>query len=176
MEDEIPSTKHLALKPKEIEPIDKISRPGDGQALSVELIHLQNRLAEEKAARRKKKGGAFPVPHAGPALPPVFKPKEIVPVNQPARPGDEEAIRVEKILLENRIAEEEFDGKRFKNRKRRKSRRNRDFILWVGSFDLAVLGAAVLMRGDEALIMGVSIITLVTVMVAWVMFFVMDDY
>jgi len=176
MEDEIPSTKHLVLKPKEIVPVDGPARPGDGQALSVQLIHHQNRLAEEKAAHRRKEGAAFPEHESGPALPPIFKPKEIDPVDAPSRPGDEEAIRVQELLLQNRIAEEQSDWKRFEARKKRRSKRTRDFLLWVGSFDLAVLAYIAVMRDEVSTIFGLSVIALLTSMVAWIMFFVMDDY
>ena len=49
MADEKPSTKHLVLKPKEIIPTDRLSRTGDGTAISVQLIHEQNRIAEERS-------------------------------------------------------------------------------------------------------------------------------
>ncbi len=176
MEDEIPSTKHLVLKPKEIVPVDGPARPGDGKALSVQLIHHQNQLAEEKAAHRRKEGIAFPEHGPGPDLPPVFKPKEIDPVDPPPSPGDEEAIRVQELLLQNRIAEEQHDWKRFKDRKKRRSKRTRDFVLWVGSFDLAIVGVMAVMRDQVSLIFGLSTITLVTTMTGWILFFVMDDY
>jgi hypothetical protein len=176
MDDEKPSTKHLVLAPKEIVPIDKLSRPGDGTVLSVQLIHLQNRLAEEKAAQRKRDGTPFPVPEPEPALPPVFKPKEIAPIDPPSHPGDGEAIRVPELLLQNRIAEERSTWGRIKNWRRRKSRRLRDFLLSVGTLDLATI---ILMRMESnpfTFVYGIAFITLVTSMSAWMMFVVMDDY
>ena len=55
MDDEKPDTRHLVLKPKEVVPTDPPSRPGDGTAISVQLIHRQNRLAEEKRSRRRRR-------------------------------------------------------------------------------------------------------------------------
>src|SRR5271163_844774 len=104
MNDEKPSTKHLVLKPKEIVPLDSVARPGDGNAISVQLIHKQNELAEQKAAARKKTQAPFPLALGGNESPlsPAFRPKEIVPTDQPTHTGDEEAIRVPDILLQNR--------------------------------------------------------------------------
>ena len=177
MEDEKPSTKHLVLKPKEITPIDKLSRPGDGTTISVQLIHEQNRIAEEKWAIRNKTGAPFPLPaEPEPALHPAFKPKEIETVNPMAHPDDEEAIHVSEILLENRIAEERSGWGRIKFWRRRKSKRTRDFLVGVGAVDLAI-GVMVFMQHDPVtLIYGISGITLVTSTTAWIMFFVMDDY
>lgn len=176
MDDEIPSTKHLVLKPREVEPIDRLSRPGDGTAISVQLIHEQNRIAEEKAVHRKREGTAFPVPPAEPELPRGFKAKEIDPVNAPAHPGDSEAIRVPEILLQNRIAEERSGWGRITNWRKRKSRRIRDFLLILGFLDLPVI---VLMRSQPNTIMfvyGIAFVTMVTSISAWMLFFVLDDY
>jgi hypothetical protein len=179
MDDERPSTKHLLLKPKEIMPTDSVARPGDGQAISVQLIHRENQLAEERAAERRRTQAPFQVsPDAGaPPLPPVFKPKEIVPLDPPAPANDEEAIKVPDILLENRIAEEESGWGRIFHRKRKRiSRRTRDFLIVVGSADLAVYA---FVRGSfnaVSFVYGIAAVTLLTSTVAWVMFAVMDDY
>lgn len=177
MEDETPSTKHLRLKPKEVQLTDPPARPGDGNAMSVELIHHQNRVAEEKAALRRKTGAPFfePKPEEAP-LHPAFKPKEIEKVNTVAHPEDEEAIHVGEILLENRIAEEQSGWARLKVWKRRKSKRTRDFIVVVGSIDLVVAFVMYLTRDVITLVYGISAITLVTSFIGWMMFFVMDDY
>lgn len=178
MDDEKPPTKHLVLKPKEIIPIDKLARPGDGSAISVQLIHRQNQLAEERASRRRlgerQDPGAAP---DGPPLSPVFKPKDIVPTDAPAHPGDEEAINVPGILLENRLAEEESGWGRIRHRRRKLvSRRTRDFILGVGSADAAILVIIGFAHNVVSLIYGISAIALITSTSAWIMFFVMDDY
>jgi len=177
MEDEKPSTKHLVLKPKEIVPMDGPSRPGDGTAFSVQLIHEQNRLAEEKAKARRRTNAPMPVPEAQePELSPVFKMKTIDTVNPVARPDDEEAIHVAEILLENRIIEEQRGWKRIKFWKRRSSRRLRDFLIGVGSIDLAVAGFMYWQQNPITAMFGIGAITLVTSISAWMMFFVMDDY
>lgn len=177
MDDEKPSTKHLVLKPKEIVPTDKLARPGDGTAISVQLIHEQNRVAEEKWAIRRKTQAPFPTPALPEAaLHPAFKHREIDTVNPMARPDDEEAIHVSEILLENRIAEERSGWGRIKFWKRRKSRRTRDFILMVGSVDLAIAAVAYMQHDPITLVYGIAGVTLITSTAAWIMFFVMDDY
>lgn len=175
--DETPSTKHLVLKPKEVIPTDRLSRPGDGTALSVQLIHAQNRAAEEKHLIRKRSNMPFVLPEGSePALSPAFKPKTIDTVNPIARPDDAEAIHVPEMLLENRIMDERSGWKRLRFWRRRKSKRTRDFILIVGSIDFAIVLSMRLMPSDVMLIYGISGITLATTMIGWVMFFVMDDY
>jgi hypothetical protein len=178
MEDEKPSTKHLVLKPREVTPTDRVSRPGDGTEISVQLIHRQNQLAEERAARGTR--GPFPDPEpaggSAPPLSPVFKPKEIVAVNQPARAGDEEAIAVPDILLENRIAEEESGWGRVKHRKKKFSRRTRDFLVGVGTVDAAIILFMHWSLNPVSFIFGLSAVTLLTSWAAWIMFVVMDDY
>ena len=179
MDDEKPSTKHLVLKPKEIVPTDNVSRPGDGQAISVQLIHRENVLAEQRAAERRRGNVPFPAPEGAeaPPLSPIFKPKEIVPLDPPAPADDEEAIKVPDILLENRIAEVESGWGRIFHRKRKRiSRRTRDFLIVVGSADLAVCA---FVRGSfnaVSFIYGIAAVTLLTSSVAWIMFAVMDDY
>jgi hypothetical protein len=177
MDDEKPDTRHLVLKPKVIELTEERSRPGDGTAVSVQLIHRQNALAEEKAAKEKRRGRSQP-PEAEPAqaLSPVFKPREIVPTDPPAMPGDEASISVPDILLENQIAEHQSGWWRVKGRKRRKSRRNRDFLLLVGGLDLAIAVLMRVMSNTMSTIYGIAGITLITSTFAWIMFVVNDDY
>jgi hypothetical protein len=178
MEDEKPSTKRLALRPKVIIPTDTVARPGDGTAISVQLMHEQNRVGDQKAAERRKKGDPFlPASEASePALAPVFKPKDISPMDQPSYPGDEEAVHVHDILLENRIAEDLSGWGRLKSWTKRKSRRDRDFIVGVGGMDLAIIIMMRVMPGETTLVFGLSAITLFTTMAAWIMYMVMDDY
>jgi hypothetical protein len=179
MEFEKPDTSHLKLKPKEIVPTEERALPGDGSALSVQLIHRQNQIAEEKAARRRKKGlppepPSLPAP--GQALSPVFKPKEITPLDPPAASDDEDVISVPGILLENRVAEERSGWGRIKNWRKRKSRRLRDFVILVGGVDLAIAIIMKTMPGTVTMVYGIAGITLVTTMSGWIMFVVMDDY
>ena len=176
MDDEKPNTSHLVLKPKVIIPTDAPSRPGDGTAISAQLIHSQNKAAEEWSRSRRKKGAPLPLAPAEPALAPIFKPKELSPLDPPSKPGDEEAIRVADILLQNRIAEERSGWGRIKRWSKRKSRRGRDFIILVGGFDLGIVLLMRLMPSGVTLIYGTAAITLVTSMFGWILFFVMDDY
>jgi hypothetical protein len=179
MDDEKPDTRHLVLKPKVIELTEERSRPGDGTALSVQLMHKQNALAEEKAAKEKRRGRSapsLPVGQPAPALAPVFKPREIVPTDKPAAKGDEEAISVPEMLIENKAAELQTGWWRVKHRKKRSSRRNRDFLLIVGGLDLAIAVLMKVMSNTVSTIYGVAGITLITSTFAWIMFVVNDEY
>ena len=176
MEFEKPETKHLVLKPKVIVPTDKPTVPGEESAISAQSIHAQNEQAE---MRRKKAKGRKPLAlpaTTAPALSPVFKATEITAVNAPARPGDEEAINVTDILLQNRIAEEKSGWGRLKIWRRRKSKRGRDFLIIVGGIDLSIALLVKVMPSGVTLVYGLSAITLATTTLGWIMFFVMDDY
>jgi hypothetical protein len=177
MDEEKPDTRHLVFKPKEITLTDARARPGDGSAITVQLIHEQNRLAKEKSKRMGNRG-AVPasVSEAEPTLPPVFKPKEITPLDPVSHPDDEEAIRVPDILFQNRIAEEASGWGRLKRRRRRRSRRNRDFVLIVGGLDLTIAILIKVMGSPISMIFGIAAMTLITSMFTWTMFVVNDDY
>jgi hypothetical protein len=178
MDDEKPDTRRLVLKPKDIVPMDQVARPGDGTTISVRLMHRENKLAADKASGRMP-GEIAPLARPvqpGPELPPVFKAPQIVPLDPPSMPGDEEAVTVPEILLENRIAEEKSGWGRIKSWKLRKSRRNRDYALLVGGFDLTIAIIMKVMSNPMTMIYGIAAITLVTSTVTWVMFVVNDDY
>jgi hypothetical protein len=176
MDDEKPDTRHLRLKPKEIVLTDERSLAGDGNAISVRLMHSENLLAEERSSRMK--GLGLPPKGMGPEplLSPAFRPKEIVPMDTPASPGGGEAISVPEILLENRIAEHRSGWGRLKQWKRRKSRRDRDFLLTVGTFDVTIAILMKVLPGAVTMIYGIAGITLVTSTTAWIMYVVNDDY
>jgi hypothetical protein len=178
MEYEKPSTKHLVLKPKEIIQTDKLARPGDGTAISVQLMHQQNAIGEQKSAERKRTGAPFAAFSAAPepALAPVFKPKEIALTDLPSHPEDEEAIRVHEILAANRVAEDLSGWGRIQRWTKRKSKRNRDFVLMVGGLDLAIVIGMRVMQDQVSMVWGISAITLFTSMTWWIMYMVMDDY
>jgi hypothetical protein len=178
MDDEKPDTRHLVLKPKEIVPVDKPSRPGDGNTISVQLIHRENALAEKKGLRKRHAGRD---PMANPAeqpavLPAIFRPKDVTPLDPPSTAGDEEAINIPDILLENRIAEERSGWGRIKRWRRRRSKRNRDFVLVVGGLDIAIAIGIKVMSSTVSTIYGLAAIILVTSMFGWIMFVVNDDY
>lgn len=178
MEEEKPNTSHLVLKPKEIVPTDPPSRPGDGTAISVQLFHQQNKLAEERLSGRKRRDQrpAAPARAPEPALPPVFKAKEIIPLNAPAFPDDDEAIAVPDMLVENKVAEVNSGLADVKHRKWRKSKRDRDFILIVGSLNLGIAALMKVMPGVVTMVYGLSAITLVTSTFGWIMYVVNDDH
>src|SRR5208283_716251 len=139
----------------------------------------ENLLAEERAAARKRTQVPFPASSgaSAPPLSPIFRPKEIVPIDPPAHANEEEAIRVPDILLENRIAEEESGwGRIFHRRRRRISGRTRDFLVVVGSLDLAIVLFVHWSPNAVSFVYGLSAVTLLTSSVAWIMFVVMDEY
>jgi hypothetical protein len=178
MEFEKPETKHLVLKAKVIVPTDKPTVPGEDSAISAQSIHAQNELADKlrKKAKGRKQPSLAPPTKPEPTLSPVFKPTEITALNAPVRPGDEEAINVADILLQNRIAEEKSGWGRLKFWRRRKSKRTRDFLLIVGGIDLSIALLVKVMPSGVTLVYGLSAITLATTTLGWIMFFVMDDY
>jgi hypothetical protein len=178
MEFEKPETKHLVLKPKVVALTDKPTVPGEESAISAQSIHAQNEQADmrrEKAKGRKSSAPALPTA-ADAALPSVFKAREITTVNAPARAGDDEAINVGDILLQNRVAEERSGWGRLKKWRRRKSKRGRDFLIIVGAIDLSIALLVKVMPSGVTLVYGISAITLATTTLGWIMFVVMDDY
>ncbi|HEY5227697.1 MAG TPA: hypothetical protein VIJ19_04095 [Opitutaceae bacterium] len=177
MEFEKPETKHLVLKPKVIVPTDTTVPQGDASRISVQKIHAQNVQAEKK----KFIGGRGPAPAPlalpdKPSIPPGFKHREIEVLNEMADPDDIDAVNIPEILLENRIAEEQSGWGQIRRWGKRRSRRTRDFLIVVGTTDILI---GLLMKTVESPMMvvyGLSAITLVTVCVGWIMFFVMDPY
>jgi hypothetical protein len=173
---EKPDTSHLVLKPKEIVLTDRRAAHGDGTAISVQLIHRQNRIAEDKASEAKRRGRRPALGRPPVAPPPGCKAAEIERVNAPAPPGDEEAASVPEMLHENIVAEVGSGLADLKPRKRRVSRRNRDFVLLVGAIDAAIVIYMRVAPSSVTFVYGIAGITLVTSVLGWVAFVVMDDY
>ena len=76
-----------------------------------------------------------------------------------------------------RQADEQSGWKSVHPGRRRFSRRTRDFLLLVGSVDVAVL--AFTLHGNRepiTFVYGISAVAVLSSSAAWVMFFVMDDY
>ncbi len=178
-DDEDPPIRRFALKPKEVTPTERAARPGDGTAISVELIHRQNRIAAERSSLRK--GGDSPQPPADaggePGGSPSFGLKEITRADPPALPGDGTAISVELIHRQNRIAGERRGPEIVALPPRRRSKRTRDFILLVTVAGL-MTGALVMQlpRTPGTLVMWLVFTGVIAMLLAWVMFGVMDDY
>jgi hypothetical protein len=178
MDDEKPDTRHLVLKPRVVVPTDGPAVPGGEAAISVQGIHSQNVQADERrrnAKRANPDATTFGAPVQD-ALSPVFKPAQITPLNAPVRPGDENAINVKDILMENGIADHNSGWGRVKRKKRSKSRRTRDFLIVVGLVDISIGLVMKIAPGIVTLVYGLSAITLVTMTLGWIMFFVMDAY
>src|SRR5271165_1346876 len=168
-----------ALAPKEITPTETAARPGDGTAISVALIHRQNRIAEERRSLGTRLGGPQPPPGAGEAArePHALAPKEITPTEAAARPGDGTAISVALIHRQNRIAEEMRGPEAVALPRRRTSRRTRDFIFLVVLAGIVVAAFMLqLPRTPGTLLIGFFLVAYAAGLLAWIMFGVMDDY
>jgi hypothetical protein len=176
MDDEKPPIRRLVLKQRDVDPVDKASRPGDGTAISVQLIHLENKLAAERPAGPWS-GDPTGVPGDPEGVSPIFKAREITPIDPPAPPGDESAISVSGMLQENRVAAFDTGPELIAMPPRRKSRRHRDFIALVSCAILAVGTLAAVFRHDMQLVgLGLFGIVFLTVILAWIMYGVMDRY
>jgi hypothetical protein len=176
MDDEKPPVRRLALKQREIDPVDKISRPGDGMAISVRLIHLENKLAAERPAGTRAADPGQPA-QDGDGGSPVFKRKDITPIDPPSPAGDESAISVSGILRENRAALDDSAPELVAMPHRRKSRRHRDFIVLLSCALSSVAALAAVFRHDMQIVsLCLFGIVFVTVMLAWIMYGVMDRY
>jgi hypothetical protein len=179
MEDEKPPTRRLVLKQKDVDPVDTVARPGDGTAISVRLIHLQNRNAAERAPGTWLADAAQDPPgsDAGDGGSSIFRPKEITPIDLPSQAGDEEAISVSGMLESNRAAAHALEPELIAMPPRRKSRRNRDFMLLIACALLSVGSLAVVFREDRQIVaLSLFGIVFLTVILAWVMYGVMDRY
>jgi hypothetical protein len=187
MEEDPPQPRRLKLKAKEISPVDQVARAGDGTAISVQLMHKMNQLAAEKAAAGAEAGttysGAAPRPAAIPFGPTartdaprkVAEPDpgtELAEVLEP----EPENISVQDMLLANKLAAEERD-KIVAMPPRRRSRRRQDFALILGVGAAATGTLMLVFRHDAQLIgLGMFAIVFLTVILAWIMFGVMDRY
>jgi hypothetical protein len=176
MNDEKPPIRRLVLKPRDVDPVDKLSRPGDGTAISVRLIHLENRQAAERAAG-KWLGDPQPLAESPEPVGSPFKPKEITPIDPPSPAGDASAISVAGMLRANRSAAADSGPELIAMPRRRKSRRHRDFILLVSCAFLSVGALAAVFRHDLQMV-GLALLGIVflTVILAWIMYGVMDRY
>ena len=179
MDDKTPPTRRFVLKPKEVIPTDSVSRPGDGTAVSVRLMHKDNQIAEERLSGAGWEGLPKTVPDGPDSAvgSPVFKPKEIAHTDSPSFPGDEAAISVQEMLQRNRIALDASSPELIAMPPRRKSRRHRDFAVVLGvaagSFGLI---AAVFRHDLQIVGLAAFGVVFTTAIFAWIIYGVMDHY
>ncbi|HXQ80029.1 MAG TPA: hypothetical protein VN775_01865 [Opitutaceae bacterium] len=178
-DDETPPIRRLVLKPKEITPTETAARPGDGTAISVPLMIKQNEIAAGRSSLRKWDDPAGSPPD-GPEAPvgsPLLAPKQVATTDPRSCPGDGTAISARLILHGNLIAAAKAGPEVIALPRKRMSRRTRDFVLLVATASLLVTALMLqLPRTLGTLIMGAVIVAYAAVLLAWIMFGVMDDY
>jgi hypothetical protein len=173
MDDEKPPVRRLMLKQREVVPVDTVAQTGDGTAMSVPLIHQMNALA---AAKHDPLAGREPVPQ-DPALSPRFTLPDITPLDPPSPPGDEDAITVAGMLNRNHVAAIDSGPELIAMPKPRKSKRHRDFVLILGLAAVSVGSLAAIFRHDrQVMALALFGIVFLTVILAWIMYGVMDRY
>jgi hypothetical protein len=177
MEEEKPQVRRLVLKAKEVDPVDRVARPGDGTAISVQLMHQANKNAEARPRSLFPEAGVA----ANGGWDAVGDPSVTSPQDAAADPsspgGDDPAISVEGILRANRAAEDDLTPELIAMPARRKSRRNRDFVLLIGCA-LSSWGILAFVFRSDMQMVGLALfgIVFVTVILAWVMYGIMDKY
>ncbi len=175
MDDEKTPVRRLGLKPREVIPTDARSRPGDGTEISIALMIKENQLAEARLAAGGRGVPAQPAPEAGD--PAGFKRNDFTPVDPPARPGDDAVITVDDILRENQERLRAAFPELIAMPVRRKSRRNRDFALILGTAAIAGAVLVIVFRHDLPVIgLALSAIALLVLVFTWILFGVMDKY
>ena len=153
MDDDKPIGRRLVLRPKVITPTEERSLPGDGTAISVALIHRENQLAQERAARPAGEGRPAPAP------------------------DDDSAIRVRDMLRQNHAAPGGSGPELIAMPVRRRSRRNRDFAVLL-AVAIGASGALALVFRDDGRVIALALsgIAFVALILAWILFGVMDNY
>jgi hypothetical protein len=178
-DDETPPVRRFVLKPKEITLTETAARPGDGTAISVQLMIKQNEIAAGRSSLGRPDDSPQSLPDQMGALlgSPLLAPKEITPTDPRSCPGDGTAIDARLILHENLIAAGKLGPEIVALPRKRMSRRTRDFILLVVMASLLVTLIAMQLPGTKGtVIMGIVLIAYVALLLAWIMFGVMDDY
>jgi hypothetical protein len=174
MDDPPPPKHRLALKPREVDPVDKVARTGDGTAISVQLIHKLNQQAADR-----KPGDTLQPPAAGELEgdPSIFRQRTVEPLDPPSAAGDEEAISVQGMLHRNHSAAIDTGPELIAMPARRRSRRHRDFMLLLAAATLAIGVLGVVFRQDRQIVaLALFGIVFTTVILAWVMYGIMDRY
>ena len=153
MDEEQQPPRRLTLKAKEIVPTDERSRPGDGTALSVELMHRMNEAAEARAAARARPEG------------------ELLGIPDP------DAIRVHDMLRHSLGAKASPKDELIAMPARRRSRRNRDFLLLLSCAGVAALVLGIVFRNNLPVVgLALAAIAMLVLVFAWILFGVMDRY
>jgi len=177
MDEEKPQVRRLTLKPKEIVQTEAVALPGDGTAISIKLMHLENRNAEAKPPDTTGTRFAPVEPRIAPI---PFKPRHPAEDPEPEAPSVEEhgeTISVHDMLQENRVAAVASEPEVIAMPVRRRSRRHRDFMLIVGTAVVSTGILAFIFRENRELLgLGMFIIVFMTVVLAWVLYGVMDRY
>jgi hypothetical protein len=181
MDDEQPPVRRLKLKAKDVVPTDKVARAGDGSAISVQLMHRLNKLAEDKAAGREPEGDA-PHPGSPPRLTAIpFRPRRGVPELGP--PADvtpaEEAPADESITVQDmlRVAAQQSEPELIAMPKAQRSRRYKDFgIVLAGAGGATAVLLAFFRHEPEMLALGFFGIAFTTMVLGWIIFGAMDKY
>jgi hypothetical protein len=178
MDDPPQPKSRLVLKTKDVEAVDKVARAGDGTAISVKLMHKVNQIAEGKAPGRWS-GDLMTPPEEGEpeGLPPVFKPKDITPMDLPSGITGEEEISVPGMLHRNHAAAVNAAPELIAMPPKRRSRRNRDFLVLVGGAFVTVGALGFIFRDDRQMVaLSLFGVVFTTVILAWVMYGIMDRY
>ena len=153
MDEEQNPPRRLTLKPKEIVPTDERPRPGDGTALSVELMHRMNQAAEARAAARLWRSMSWTRMASGSGIARGASSGRTLAAK--ANPKDE------LIAMPAR----------------RRSRRNRDFLLLLSCAGVAALVLGIVFRNNLPVIgLALAAIAMLVLVLAWVLFGVMDRY
>jgi hypothetical protein len=177
MDEEKPPVRRLTLKPKEIVKTETVAQPGDGTAISVQLMHLQNRNAEAKPADETGTRFAPTEPRQAPI---PFTPRHPAEDPEPEAPLVEESddtISIHDMLQENRVAAAALEPEAIAMPAPRRSRRNRDFMLVLGVAAAAAGILAFLFRENREIVgLCMFIVVFMTVVLAWVMYGIMDRY
>jgi hypothetical protein len=177
MDDETPPVRRLTLRRKDVILTDHVARTGDGTAISVQLIHQQNRIAAERSAA---KSGDAPLPGQAPrptAIP--FHPRKAPaqPEGGALAPVDDETISIHGMLRANQAAATQAEPELIAMPAPRRSRRRQDFAIILGAAAGAFGILVAVFRHDSQMIaLGMFVIVFAIVILAWIMFGVMDRY
>jgi hypothetical protein len=177
MDDENPPIRRLTLKSREIVPTDTVAFSGDGTATKVRPMHGDNGLGGERLTESEPDSdppfpGALPRPRP---IPFHFR-HELKDLEKESESSSDDSFGVEERLRENLLVEQESEELLTMPAPRR-SRRRQDFALILG-VAAAATGVLILIFRDDSRMeaIGMCVIVLLTVVLAWVMFGVLDGY